>query len=171
MVAPDLVTPNSHLRALRLDDAPALFPAFADEANMRFWSQPPHKDIGETEADIRWWLETNPMTAWAILGSNGAVAGRTGLMILREGVGEFGVALRPDAAGKGLARGAIAAISDYAFTALGLHRLVADIDPDNVASRRLFEACGFIEEATLKQNWKTHIGLRDSVIYARLRDG
>ncbi|MFZ4069549.1 MAG: GNAT family N-acetyltransferase [Caulobacterales bacterium] len=168
MPAPTLEAPPARLRALALDDAAALFPAFADPVNMTYWSCPPHADIAETRADIAWWLDNHGQAAWSILDSDGAVAGRTGLVTLRAGIGEVGVILRPDAAGKGLARAAVGAMVDYGFAALGLHRIAADIDPDNAPSRRLFEALGFGLEGTLKHNWRTHLGLRDTVMYARL---
>jgi [ribosomal protein S5]-alanine N-acetyltransferase len=57
---------------------------------------------------------------------------------------------------------------EYGFASLGLHRIAADIDPDNARSRRLFEALGFTLEGTLKHNWRTHLGLRDTVMYAKL---
>jgi [ribosomal protein S5]-alanine N-acetyltransferase len=168
MPAPTLEAPPARLRALRLNDADALYPAFADAANMTYWSSPPQTDVAETRADIAWWLDNHGAAAWAILDADGAVAGRTGLVTLRPGVAEVGIILRPDASGKGLARAAVAAIVSYGFEALGLHRIAADIDPDNAPSRRLFEALGFELEGTLKHNWRTHLGLRDTVMYAKL---
>lgn len=168
MPAPTLEAPPARLRALSMADAEALFPAFADAANMTYWSSAPQTDITETRADIAWWLDNHGEAAWAILDSAGAVAGRTGLVTLRPGVAEVGIILRPDFAGKGLARAAVAAMVEYGFSALGLHRIAADIDPDNRPSRRLFEALGFEFEGTLKQNWRTHLGLRDTVMYAKL---
>ncbi|HJS79675.1 MAG TPA: GNAT family protein [Vitreimonas sp.] len=49
-----------------------------------------------------------------------------------------------------------------------MHRLMADIDPDNSASISLFLRAGFQREGLLRQNWKTHLGVRDSVIMAKL---
>jgi RimJ/RimL family protein N-acetyltransferase len=60
-------------------------------------------------------------------------------------------------------------VCDYAFNELGLHRIAADIDPDNNASISLFLRAGFQREALLRQNWKTHIGLRDSVIMSKIK--
>jgi RimJ/RimL family protein N-acetyltransferase len=59
---------------------------------------------------------------------------------------------------------------DHAFGALGLHRITADIDPDNSASISLFLRAGFQREGMLRGNWTTHIGVRDSVIMGKLRD-
>jgi RimJ/RimL family protein N-acetyltransferase len=61
-------------------------------------------------------------------------------------------------------------IERYAFETLGLHRLAADIDPDNSASISLFLRAGFQREGLLRGNWKTHLGIRDSVIMGKLRE-
>ena len=53
---------------------------------------------------------------------------------------------------------------------MGLHRVFADIDPDNAASIGVVVRLGFRLEGRLRQAWKTHIGLRDSLIYGFLRD-
>ena len=37
-------------------------------------------------------------------------------------------------------------LTRYAFNTLGLHRLEANIQPDNVRSQKLVERCGFVKE-------------------------
>ncbi|NEL61369.1 GNAT family N-acetyltransferase, partial [Escherichia coli] len=65
---------------------------------------------------------------------------------------------------------ALTLVCDYGFNQLGLHRIAADIDPDNNASISLFLRVGFQREGILRQNWKTHIGRRDSVIMSKLKE-
>lgn len=166
MTPPTLETARGRLRPLALTDAEALFAAFSDPETMTYWSASPHQSPAETEADIRWWLEANADAAFAIENQEGAVVGRVGLYRIREGVREVGIILRPDFSGQGHAAAAVRALCAYGFASLHLHRIVADIDPDNLASCRLFEACDFALEARLKHNWRTHLGLRDSLIYA-----
>ena len=60
-------------------------------------------------------------------------------------------------------------LMQYAFETLGLHRLAADIDPDNTSSISLFLRAGFQREGLLRGNWRTHLGIRDSVIMAKVR--
>jgi RimJ/RimL family protein N-acetyltransferase len=166
MTAPRLETARGRLRPLALSDAEALFAAFSDPETMTYWSASPHQALSETEADIAWWLEANGCAAFAIEDRDGALVGRVGLCRVREGVREVGIILRPDFAGQGHAAAAVRALCGYGFATLGLHQIVADIDPDNHPSCRLFEACDFRLEARLKHNWRTHLGLRDSLIYA-----
>jgi [ribosomal protein S5]-alanine N-acetyltransferase len=93
--------------------------------------------------------------------------GRISLFGQRAGVAEIGVIVRAAAQGQGLASEALRLVARYAFESLGVFRLWADVDPDNAASLALFERNGFAREALLRHNWRTHLGLRDSVILAR----
>ncbi|MBN8606173.1 MAG: GNAT family N-acetyltransferase [Caulobacterales bacterium] len=167
--APRLEGQDIVLRALEEADAEALFVAHGDEATHTYWSSPAHKDVEETRADIAETLAIANAQVWSITESGGAAMGRIGLFVLREGVGEIGIILRPDAAGRGFASKALKLVVAHGFDALGLHRIVADIDPDNSASLNLFLRNGFAREGLLRANWKTHIGLRDTVLLAKLR--
>ncbi len=65
---------------------------------------------------------------------------------------ELGYIFNPSFQGKGYATEAAAALVDHAFTQLGVHRILARCDPENVASWRLLEKVGFIREGHFKQN-------------------
>ena len=106
---------------------------------------------------------------WAITEDGGEALGRIALFVQREGVGEIGIIMSPDAQGRGLASKGLQLVLDYGFGALELHRIAADIDPDNSASISLFLRAGFQREGVLRGNWKTHLGIRDTVMMAKLR--
>jgi RimJ/RimL family protein N-acetyltransferase len=154
------------LRPLAMADAPTLHVGFSDPALMTYWSCPAHETLAETQADLSWWIWSNSDAAWAIE-SAGEVAGRIRLYTVRAGVREVGIFLLRAAQGRGLARCAVDAVVEDGFARLGLHRIAADIDPDNSASVRLFERAGFRFEGRLRGNWRTHLGVQDSLIYAR----
>lgn len=166
---PTLTAPGAVLRPLVQADAEALFAAHGDMATHHYWSSPAHKDVEETRAYIAETLAMKGAHAWAITESGGEALGRIGLFVEREGVGEIGVIMRPDATGRGLASIALNLVISYGFDTLELHRIGADIDPDNANSISLFLRAGFQREGLLRQNRKTHIGLRDSVIMAKLK--
>lgn len=167
MTAPVLEGGGVRLRPLALADGPALFAGFCDPELMTYWSGPPHVTLADTEADLAWWVETNGDAAWAIEHA-GAVVGRIGLCAVRAHVREVGVFLLRAAQGRGVATAALDLVVRDGFTRLALQRLAADIDPDNRPSVRLFERAGFVYEGCLRANWRTHLGIRDSLIYARL---
>jgi RimJ/RimL family protein N-acetyltransferase len=169
MTAPTLRTPRLLLRQLRLADAPSLHIALSDKSHMQWWSSAEHKSVAETEAYIsRNASEDEKHLCWAITERDEQALGWVILIPRREGVQEIGYIVRPDCGGRGFAREAVAAVIEYGFSELGLRRIMADIDPDNTASIRLVEALGFRQEGRLREEWKTHIGVRDSLIYAVL---
>ena len=80
----------------------------------------------------------------------------------------IGYKLLPEYTGKGYATQAVKRLTDEAITDEELHRIVAYVQPDNTASIRLLEKCGFEYEgiardyAILKGRWHDH------AIYARI---
>lgn len=158
------------LRPLETTDAPALFAAHGDPETHKYWSGPAHTSVEQTARYIEETLAMPGAHVWAITESGGDALGRIALFTLREGVGEIGILMRREATGRGLASKALQLVVDYAFAHLGLHRIGADIDPDNNASISLFLRAGFQREGLLRGNWKTHLGIRDSVIMAKLRE-
>jgi ribosomal-protein-alanine N-acetyltransferase len=64
---------------------------------------------------------------------------------------------------------ALTALREHAFAALDLSRLEAGCLPDNVASRRLLERCGFKYEGVAQAYLQIDGMWRDHVLYASLR--
>ncbi len=156
----------------RLDptrDGPSLHDVFGDEASCRYLPQPAFKTVDETVAQLETWTRGYEDTSWAIADApDGEALGR--VTLYRPGgdaaVWEIGVMLAPAARGRGLAHRALREAVAYGFDAKGARRIVADIDPDNTASVRLFEKLGFQLEGRLRAVTTTHLGVRDSLIYS-----
>ena len=165
--APRLEAPGLVLRPLEMSDAEALFAAHSDPNTHQYWSSAAHKSVAQTAAYIEDTIAVGH--AWAITESGGAALGRIALFQLREGVADIGIIMRPDATGRGFASKALALVCEYGFNTLELHRIGADVDPDNSASLSLFLRAGFQREGLLRGNWKTHLGVRDSVILGKVR--
>jgi [ribosomal protein S5]-alanine N-acetyltransferase len=170
-VAPPLRSERLRLRAIGPDDAEALHPALADARRMTWWSSPPHRTIEETREYLTFDQDAEAMRSWAVTVPPDAVAiGWVTSVHRRPGVCEIGYFLSPHASGRGYAREAVGCLLDRLFGVEGYRRVFADTDPDNAPSRRLLESLGFTLEGTLRGEWETHIGVRDSVIYGLLRD-
>ncbi len=165
---PRLQAPGLVLRPLEVADAKALFAAHSDPQSHLYWSSAAHKSLAQTAAYIEDTIAVGH--AWAITEDGGEALGRIALFQLREGVADIGVIMRPDATGRGLASRALALVCEYGFETVGLHRIGADVDPDNSASLSLFLRAGFQREGLLRGNWKTHLGVRDSVILGKVRE-
>lgn len=170
MSAPRLEAAGVVLRALEIADAEALFAAHSDEVTHKYWSSPPHSSVAETARYIQETIALPGAHVWAITESGGEALGRIGLFVEREGVADVGVIMRREATGRGLASKALNLVVAFGFEKLGLHRIGADIDPDNTSSLSLFLRAGFQREGLLRGNWKTHLGVRDSVIMGKLRN-
>jgi len=76
--------------------------------------------------------------------------------------------LHPDSWGHGYAPEAARAMVNFGFRELGLHRIWADTDPENVASIRVLEKLGLRREGHLRENARINDAWADSLIYAIL---
>ncbi|MFM9976790.1 MAG: GNAT family N-acetyltransferase [Sphingomonadaceae bacterium] len=167
--APTLRTERLVLRQLLAADAEALNAAMSDAMLMTWWSSAPHETLAQTEAYVARNAELRDgWRCWAITTDGAQALGWVVLIEKRAGVHEVGYILARTAWGKGLAREAVGMVVDHAFEVLRLRRVFADVDPDNAGSIRLLEALGFEREGCLRAEWETHIGVRDSLIFARL---
>lgn len=170
MTLPILQSPGAVLRPLELSDAEALFAAHGDARTHHYWSGPAHANVEQTRAYIADTLAMTGAQVWAITENGDEALGRIALFVQREGVGEIGIIMAPDAQGRGLASRGLNLVLAYGFGTLGLHRIAADIDPDNNASISLFLRAGFQREGILRGNWKTHLGIRDTLMMAKLKE-
>jgi [ribosomal protein S5]-alanine N-acetyltransferase len=71
-------------------------------------------------------------------------------------------------AGRGIMPTAIALVADHCFRDVGLHRLEANIRPENAASRRVVEKLGFVEEGLHRGYLMIDGAYRDHICYALL---
>lgn len=86
---------------------------------------------------------------------------------LRAGVGI--VIMNPNDRNKGVGQKALQLLVDYAFEALGLHQLYANILEENTGSIRLFEKVGF-EKVGLKKDWiKSGSGFKNELLYQNIK--
>jgi ribosomal-protein-alanine N-acetyltransferase len=84
--------------------------------------------------------------------------------------GSLGYWMDREVTGRGLASLAVALVCDHAFGPGGLHRLQADIRPENGPSRRLVERLGFRQEGLLRRYLDIDGDWRDHLSYALLAE-
>jgi ribosomal-protein-alanine N-acetyltransferase len=84
--------------------------------------------------------------------------------------GHLGYWIDRAAAGRGFASLAVALACDHAFGAVGLHRVQADIRPENLRSQRLVERLGFRQEGLLRRYLDIDGDWRDHLTYALLAE-
>lgn len=145
-----------------LDDLAALL---GDEYVMRYYPRP------KTRSEAQDWINWNQglyrdhgFGLWTVvLRETGEFAGDCGLTVQRvDDVDEIevGYHVRADLQGNGYATEAASAARDFARDRLGLHRLIAIIDPANVPSRNVARKIG------LKPEKHTTVHGKEAVIYA-----
>ncbi|MCB1036338.1 MAG: GNAT family N-acetyltransferase, partial [Acidobacteria bacterium] len=83
---------------------------------------------------------------------------------------EVGYCLAREAWGKGIAKEAVGALLELAFTALGKHRVFGFVDTENPASAGVLKALGFRLEGHLRKDSKIHGQWRDSLLFALLEE-
>lgn len=148
-----LETKRLRLRHLVPEDLDELYALYADPVVRRYFPEGTLTYV-ETQEELDWFLHGHPrhprLGLWAtILKSTGQLIGRCGLLPWTiDGRDEVEVAYLLGQAywGQGLGTEAARAIRDYGFEQLGLARLVALIDHENMASRRVAEKIGMTFE-------------------------
>lgn len=82
---------------------------------------------------------------------------------------EIGIALLPDARGRGYGTAAQRLLADYLFTHTTAYRIEAATEVDNVAEQRALEKAGFTREGVSRATGWRSGAWRDGVRYAVLR--
>ncbi len=159
------------MRPQTVADAPALHLAYRDVELMRYWSSAPHATLDDTVAYLSDGTRYAEWRGWSItLKGDDTAIGTLAAGTRRKGVYEIGYLLTRAHWGGGIAREAVTRLIDLLFDDEGSRRIIADTDPDNLASNRLLESLGFQREGLLRAEWETHIGVRDSILWGLLRD-
>jgi ribosomal-protein-alanine N-acetyltransferase len=145
-----LSTARLTLRPPLEGDEEAVFAYASDLRVCRYLAWPCHEGLADTRRFLRTakqgWQDGNRLS-WAIEDSSGLV-GMLGTELGRVGAG-IGYVLAHDAWGKGYASEALAAVCEALFSATSLHSLWAFCVPENAASARVLEKCGFQREGLL----------------------
>lgn len=137
---PVLRTARLTLRPATKGDLGALHTILRDPRAMRYWSTPPHTDMGTTADWLDSMLSRQPVTDF-VIERDGAVIGKAGAWRLPE----VGFLLHPDHWRQGIAREAMEAILPFLWQNSDVPALTADVDPRNGASLGLLRALGFVE--------------------------
>lgn len=149
-----VTTERLFLRHFHILDREPMFHVFGDAEVMRF------SEGVQTKEWVQAWLQTcleHYYRDWgfgpyAVIEHNSQeVIGYCGLFFFPDVNGqpevELGYRLRRSAWGQGYATEAARAARDFAFDALGIPRLIATIDPANLASIRVAEKIGMRYES------------------------
>jgi RimJ/RimL family protein N-acetyltransferase len=160
----------------RTDDVAALLAVFGDPEVMRYWSHPPLSGLDAARAyaaKMEEGFAGRTLFQWVVADREAdRLMGTVTLFHWdRENRRtEVGYILGRAHWGRGYAQEAVRAALRFAFTAMDVHRVEADVHPDNEASLRLLERLGFRREGYLRTRWWVGGAPSDSVVLGLLRD-
>jgi RimJ/RimL family protein N-acetyltransferase len=157
------------LREFVPEDADALEVVLGDPVAMQYYPAPLDRKA------VEFWIEKNMERCrhnghglWAmLLKQSGELIGDCGCVLQEvEGRNEVEVVyrVRRDLWGKGYATEAARSCMQYAFSVLGVERIISMVRPENVQSRRVAEKNGLICEKIVF--WRGY----DHCVYAKNRD-
>lgn len=170
-----LTTPRLRLRPLVAGDAEVLFAMFSDPLVMRYLSTPPWPSIDTAHALIERDLRAMAAGEYLRLGlerlDDGVLIGNCSVFnrAIESRRAELGYTLARPAWGRGYMHEALSAVVDFAFAAMQLNRLEADIDPRNLASARSLVRLGFRAEGLLRERWIVAGEVSDTALYGLLQ--
>ncbi|GAC1357140.1 MAG: GNAT family N-acetyltransferase [Herpetosiphon sp.] len=143
------------LRALERTDMKRLW-ELEKNLDLALWAQPDWmpKSLARYEQEFDKRLEDRNQIHFAIE-ADGTMIGGIGIIHqhTQSGVAEFGMAiLEPAYVGNGYGRDAINVFVDWAFRIINIRRLCLQVLATNERAIRAYRACGFQEEARLREH-------------------
>lgn len=172
---PQLSTDRLLLKQITSDDAPALFEMRSNPDVMKHIARPVAKTVDDALALIKLLTDgllANDSITWGIfVKSNPArLMGTVGFWRIQKEHyrAEIGYMLHPSLQGKGVMKEVVEAVLRYGFGPMRLHSVEAHISPDNGASVKLVERCGFLREAYFKENYFFNGRFGDTLVYSFL---
>ncbi|WP_163411404.1 GNAT family N-acetyltransferase [Flavobacterium ajazii] len=171
---PVIETERLLLRRITNNDVKEVFELRSNPETMKYIPRPLVKttqDALEHIATIEEKIISNEGINWGItLKGNSKLLGIIGFYRMQPENyrAEIGYILLPDFHGKGIVPEAVKRLINYGFNDLKLHSIEAVIDPENKASEKVLQKCGFVKEAHLLECDFFEGKFLDKVIYSLL---
>ncbi|MEP9364327.1 GNAT family N-acetyltransferase [Nocardioides sp. CN2-186] len=173
-------TPTLHTHRLRLrpfgdGDVDALFALHSNARVLRYWDSPPWTERAQADrflATCERLAEEGSGVRLAIdRASDGSFLGWCTLSRWNPAFRSAGTGyvLTEAAWGNGYATEAETALLAWAYGALDLNRVQAEVDTRNLASARVLEKLGFVREGTMREDCVVNGDVSDSWVYGLLR--
>jgi RimJ/RimL family protein N-acetyltransferase len=159
------------VRDARAEDAEALARVIAAVAEEGLIATEPPVDVAARAERIREAIESEGPEAVWVLEDEGRIVGNAGVNETGiPGVLVFGMALLPEARGRGSGRALLEAIVEHARSC-GAHKLELEVWPDNAPAIALYESAGFEIEGVRRDHYRRRDGsLRSAILMALLLD-
>lgn len=159
-----MASPGPHIRRAETRDADAIADLIA--------AADPDVLVSEIDRDerrnrIRWLLETK-QNVWFVAEQDGVVVGELSLALQDPGPASLGLSVTPSKRRRGIAGALLGEATTWAELH-DVHKIAADVFPDNEAALVLLRKHGFQEEGRLRRHYRRENGdLRDAVVLGRV---
>jgi ribosomal-protein-alanine N-acetyltransferase len=146
------------LRKFKPSDSNNMFKNWGSDSNVtKYLSWQPHKDINDSEDIINLWIskyEDNDVYNWVIeLKEINEVIGNISIVHLEDTHEscEIGYCIGSKCWNKGITTEAFKAVIKYLFEEVGINRICAKHDVNNIASGEVMKKCKMTYEGTLRE--------------------
>jgi RimJ/RimL family protein N-acetyltransferase len=146
-----------------------------DDEHARRFGWYPNRSTEEAvrAAFARWWEDWNSEGATRTFATRdagtGELVGGCQVRLREKRIGELSYWTFPKHRDRGVATRAVRLTCRFAFRHLGIDRIEAYIEPDNLPSRRVVETVGFSKEGVIRARELTQHGeRRDMMLYSML---
>ena len=155
------------VREARLEDTDAIARVIAAVADEGLIATEPPVDLAARAQAFRRMIEAEGPEALWVLEEDGRVIGNAGVNeTAAPGVLSLGMAILPEARGRGGGRALLEAIIQHARTS-GAHKLELEVWPDNSPAIGLYTSAGFEEEGLRRDHYRRRDGsLRSALLMA-----
>ena len=143
----DITAPRLNLRKFKAYDALQMFKWSEDEETLKYFQTKPARNVEEAEMMISSWrgqYQNDDFLRWCIAEADGnkAVGEISASLDLNLSQAEIEYTISPDARGKGYATEALAEVIRYLHEQVGIHRVVIEVNVNNVPSNKVAEKAG-----------------------------
>ena len=163
------------LRKLILTDAPQLFELRTGEETMKFIDKDKIASVQVAQDMIQnmdFQIQNHAAVMWGIsLPGSAAIIGTIGFwrIVKDHHRAEIGYMLKPEYWNKGYVSEAMNTVINYGFQKMKLHTIEANINPHNLASRRVLEKQGFQQEGFYRENYYFNGKYLDTAVFSLLK--
>ena len=173
----ELETARLILRQTSITDAAQMFKNWASDPEVtKYLMWQPHADIEVTKSILASWDKENAKMNYyhwgMVLKENQEIIGTVGTLGIDETnrSTELGYCMSRALWGNGYMTEAVAAIIEHLFNTVGLNRITARHDPDNIGSGFVMRKCGMVFEGIQRQaHYCEQRGFYDLASYAIIR--
>ena len=160
---PELETPRLILKKIEIQHATELLAFWGDDSVTKYTDFDSFTSLATLEEfipRIQARFDNQNGIRWGIfLKENMTLIGTCGFntwVIQRGNKAEIGYDLHPNYWRQGIMHEAVFEMLKYGFDIMQLHRIVADVNPNNIGSQKLLEKLNFTKEGCLREDgyWK-----------------